>query len=369
MVQLADALATRDEIDLHVITASAAVRRNQSARVNGVAFHVVRYAFPYTCRGFPQYLRLDLWSRYAFLRWQIRRLLRTLSPDLIHVHGTEFGYGLAALDTGLPTIVTIQGIVSRLERVSPTTANRRQASIERYTVRRTKYFGSRTAWATEFIRSLNKSATVYELEEAIGEVFFTTAAGSLGHNNILMVGTVHRSKGIEEALEAMRIVIAACPTARLLVVGPGTPEYLARLKRRAEAIGVDRSVDWLGVKTAAEIATLHARSALLIHPSHLDNSPNSVAEAMASGLPVVASNVGGIPSMIEHDVTGLLVAPRSPEGLAEAIIALLRSKSERQRLAGRAKEVALARHLPAYVAEQTLQVYHDLLVKERNRGA
>src|SRR6516162_6743563 len=140
MVCLADALAARDEIDLHVITASAAVNRNQSARMNGLAFHVVHYAFPFTCRGFPRYLRLDLWSRYAFLRWQIVRLLRTLSPDLIHVHGTESGYGLAALDTGLPTIVTMQGIVSRLQRVSPTTANRLQASIERYIIRNTRYF-------------------------------------------------------------------------------------------------------------------------------------------------------------------------------------------------------------------------------------
>ena len=369
MVCLADALAARDEIDLHVITASAAVNRNQSARMNGLAFHVVHYAFPFTCRGFPRYLRLDLWSRYAFLRWQIVRLLRTLSPDLIHVHGTDSGYGLAALDTGLPTIVTMQGIVSRLQRVSPTTANRLQASIERYIIRNTRYFGSRTVWATEFIRGLNKAATVYELYEAIGGVFFKTAGDSFGENNVLMVGTIQRSKGIEEALEAMRIVIAVCPAARLMVVGAGTPEYLAQLKRRAEAIGVDHSVDWLGFKTADEIASLHARSALLIHPSHLDNSPNSVAEAMASGLPVVASNIGGIPSMIEHQATGLLVAPRSPEELADAIIALLRSSSERRRLAGKAKEVALARYLPTYVAEQTLSVYYDLLAKEQNRGA
>jgi glycosyltransferase involved in cell wall biosynthesis len=149
------------------------------------------------------------------------------------------------------------------------------------------------------------------------------------------------------------------------VVGEGPPAYLAELKRRAQEIGVDGSIDWLGFKTAAEIAALHTRSALLIHPSHLDNSPNSVAEAMASGLPVIASNVGGIPSMIEHNRTGLLVAPRNHRELAQAMIALLRSRSERVRLAGAAKEVALARHLPGYVAEQTLHVYRDVLAKER----
>jgi glycosyltransferase involved in cell wall biosynthesis len=88
---------------------------------------------------------------------------------------------------------------------------------------------------------------------------------------------------------------------------------------------------------------------------------------MASRLPVIASNVGGIPSMIEHNRTGLLVAPRNHRELAQAMIALLRDSSERQRLAAAAREVALARHLPAHVAEQTLRVYHDLLAKERIR--
>ena len=74
-------------------------------------------------------------------------------------------------------------------------------------------------------------------------------------------------------------------------------------------------------------------SAVLIHPSHIDNSPNSVAEAMASGLPVIASNVGGIPSMIENGVTGLLVEPRNHRQLAEAVISLLHNEAERKRLA------------------------------------
>jgi glycosyltransferase involved in cell wall biosynthesis len=369
IVNLAHALAARNDVDLHVITASSAVGRNETVRRNGVTFHVVRHAFPYTCRGFPPYLRLDLWSRYAYLRRQTTRLLKRLQPDLIHVHGTEYGYGLVALDTGLPTIVTMQGIVSRLMQGSPTTANWLQAPIERYVIRNISYFGTRTAWATEFIRSLNKTATVYDLPEAVGEVFFKTAGGSLGQKNILMVGLVHRPKGIEDALEAMRIVLAACPGARLVVVGAGIQKYLGELQRRAEVIGVNGSIDWLGFKTAAEIADLHAQSALLVHPSHLDNSPNSVAEAMASGLPVIASNVGGIPSMIEHNRTGILVAPRSHRELANAMIGLLRSKPDRERLAGAAREVALARHRPAYVAERTLHVYQDIHAKERSGGA
>ena len=93
-------------------------------------------------------------------------------------------------------------------------------------------------------------------------------------------------------------------------------------------------------------------SALLIHPSHIDNSPNSVGEAMASGLPFVASNVGGISSMIEHAVNGILVEPRNHRQLAEAVISLLHNEAERGRLAKKAKEVAREQHLPSRVAEK-----------------
>ena len=85
---------------------------------------------------------------------------------------------------------------------------------------------------------------------------------------------------------------------------------------------------------------------------------------MVSGLPVIASNVGGIPSMIENGATGLLVEPRNHRQLAEAVIALLHNEAERKRLASMAKEVAFERHLPSKVAEKTLSVYDDIVAKE-----
>ena len=141
-------------------------------------------------------------------------------------------------------------------------------------------------------------------------------------------------------------------------------DYLKALKQRTISAGTANHIEWLGFKTADEIRALHSTSDVLIHPSHLDNSPNSVAEAMASGLPVVASNVGGIPSMIEHGVTGLLVEPRNHRQLAEAVISLLNDERERERLAKRARDVAFERHLPSKVARKTLSVYEDIISKE-----
>jgi glycosyltransferase involved in cell wall biosynthesis len=366
IVNLANALAETNEIELHIISASAAVSKHQSVDVDRISYHIIRHAFPCTHRGFPRYLRLDALSRYAFLRWQVNRLIHDIKPEVIHVHGTEYGYGLAALDSGIPTIVSIQGIVNLLAQVS-SASSRIQAEIEQQVVRRTKYFGSRTAWGTEFVRSINPAALVYDFPEAIGQVFFDTARASPPEPNILMVGSVHKPKGIEEALEAMAIVRAEFPRARLLVVGTGDPAYLSQLQQRARSLGIEAGLEWLGSRTAAEIARLHATSSLLVHPSYLDNSPNSVAEAMAAGLPVIASNVGGIPSMIDHNETGILVEPRNPRDLALAIISLLRSDSERQRLAHRASAVARERHLPNKVAAQAICIYRDVIAQERDR--
>ena len=363
IVNLATALAQREDVDLHVITAAAGISENQTVAKDGITFHVIRNTFPFTLRGFPAYMRFDVLTRYAHLRRQVRQVLLKLQPDLIHVHGTEYGYGLAALETNVPTIVSIQGIVNLLARLSPSVFFRFQAPIELDVIHTAKYFGSRTAWANSFIRNLNRTATIYDLPEAVDHVFFKRAAEQ-SNPNILMVGTVVQRKGIEDALCAMSIVVAACPSAKLLVVGEGEPDYLEELKQRTKSAGIEANVAWLGHKTAKEVAALHAVSAILIHPTHLDNSPNSVAEAMASGLPVIASDVGGIPSMIEHGATGLLAAPRNHDQLAEAIIALLDDEAYRKRLAGRARHLAFERHLPSQVAEKTLSVYREIIARE-----
>jgi glycosyltransferase involved in cell wall biosynthesis len=363
IVNLAKALSKTEDVDLHMITVSSGVRESQTITKDGITFHVLRHTFPFTMRGIPEYMPIDVLTRYAFLRREIRKVILKLQPDLINVHGTEYGYGLAALEINVPTVVSIQGIVNLYARVSPSIFFRLQAPIELHLIRTAKYFGTRTAWANSFIRSLNNTATIYDLPEAVDQVFFKNVVKHTTHN-VLMVGSIEQRKGIEDALDAMTLVLAQCPSAKLLVVGGGKPDYLTKLKQRTKSAGIESHIEWLGFKTADEIVALHAVSALLIHPCLIDNSPNSVAEALVSGLPVVASNVGGIPSMIEHGVTGLLVEPRNHPQLAEAVIALLDDESARSRLAKNAKEVARERHLPSKVADKTLSTYDDIISRE-----
>jgi glycosyltransferase involved in cell wall biosynthesis len=343
--------------------ASEGIVRNQTIRKHGVTFHVIRHTFPFTNRGFPPYFRFDAITRYAQLRWQIKRTLLKVQADLIHVHGTEYGYGLAALQSGLPFIVSIQGIINAILPISPSTFYKLQASIEEHVIRASTYFGSRTAWADSFVFSINPTATIYYLPEAVNPVFFNTVPAH-SSKTLLMVGSVEERKGIAEALHAMSIVVREFPAAKLVVVGEGSTCYLEAVRRLSASVGVAASVVWAGFKTAQEIAVLHGTAAMLIHPTFIDNSPNSVAEAMASGLPVIASNVGGIPSIIQDGDTGILVEPGHRLQLAEAILKLLRNNDDRKRLGQRARSIALQRHLPAGVADNAMRAYREIIARE-----
>jgi glycosyltransferase involved in cell wall biosynthesis len=93
----------------------------------------------------------------------------------------------------------------------------------------------------------------------------------------------------------------------------------------------------------------------------MENSPNALAEAMVSGMPVVATAVGGIPSLVDDGRSGRLVAPGDPKQLAAVLAELLADSGKRAALGREAQMVARQRHLPETVAEQTMRVYKEIL--------
>jgi len=363
IVALSNALRNLSDIDLHIITASSGISDDRLVVRNGIHFHVLRHTFPFTSRGYPSYLPLDTLTGYKKLRTRIGEVIEHVEPRIIHVHGTEYAYGLAGLDARLPAVISIQGLVTLYRAVEDSLFFRLQARLERDVIERGEYFGSRTRWADEFIKSINPQATIFFMPEAMDPLYFSVQARPAA-NRILFVGGVQPRKGIATMIQAMKRILDVVPTATLTVVGNGSPEYVAALKRFSKQIGVAGSVEWLGRKNPLEISKLHAESSVLAVPTLMDNSPNTVAEAMVSGLPVVASRVGGIPSMIEHGETGLLVEPEEPEQLAAAISTLLKNEKKRELLARNAQSIARGRHQPSVVAETTLSVYRQILEKE-----
>lgn len=138
----------------------------------------------------------------------------------------------------------------------------------------------------------------------------------------------------ETAIRALAILRRTFPACRMSIAGTG-PE-LERLRRIASEYGVASAVTFLGRVERAAIAALYQSADVALNPSRVDNMPNSILEALASGVPVVSTNVGGVPDMVEHERTALLVPPQDPQSMAESVARLLNDRQLAHRIASAA---------------------------------
>ena len=130
------------------------------------------------------------------------------------------------------------------------------------------------------------------------------------------------------ALKAFRIVREAIPDAHLTIAGSG-PER-ANLEAMAKELGVADAVVFTGQVDNERMPILYREADIALNPSLADNMPISILEALASGVPVVSTNVGGIPFLVEDGKTALLVPPCDPERMAEAMLRVLSDESLRE---------------------------------------
>ena len=144
-------------------------------------------------------------------------------------------------------------------------------------------------------------------------------AGAAQSQTVAMVANLRPGKGHDTLIDAAALVLQRFPEVRFELFGDGTER--AALIQRAAARGVSHAVTFLG--HVDDVPGRLAGAALFTLPSESEAFPNAVLEAMACGLPVVASAVGGIREVVEHGRTGLLVPPRDPVALADRICDLL----------------------------------------------
>ncbi|TFW19392.1 glycosyltransferase family 4 protein [Duganella callida] len=122
------------------------------------------------------------------------------------------------------------------------------------------------------------------------------------------------------ALRAFAIVRKQHPQARLTIAGSGP--LRADLERLTAELGLADAVTFTGRVDNADMAALYQGADIMLNPSLIDNTPNSVLEALASGVAVVSTNVGGVPYLVEDGRTALLVPPAAPDAMAAAVLRL-----------------------------------------------
>lgn len=163
-----------------------------------------------------------------------------------------------------------------------------------------------------------------------------SAPSAPGRPVVGMVGRLVAEKGPDVFLRAAALVSAVVPQARFLVVGDGP--LRPDLEHRAGVLGLAGAVTFTGYRS--DVPHLLAGLDVLAVPSRSDGSPLVVCEAMAAGVPVVASRVGGLPDLVEDGGTGLVVPPGEPEHLARALVSLLLDPEAARRLGDRGRRLA-----------------------------
>ena len=157
---------------------------------------------------------------------------------------------------------------------------------------------------------------------------------------VVVVANLRPEKGHDVLLDAAPLVLQRFPDARFALAGGG-PE-LEPLTARARALDVSHAVTFLGHQDDVS-ACLDAND-IFVLPSRSEAFPNAVLEAMASGMPIVASAVGGIPELVENGHTGMLVPPNDPEALADRVCRLMANPPFAARLGETARATAQARY-------------------------
>lgn len=170
-------------------------------------------------------------------------------------------------------------------------------------------------------------------------------------------GRLTRVKGFHLLLESLAVLRQRDLCVELVVAGEGPARD--RLEQQARELGLQRSVRFLGV--CHEMSAVYGLFDVFALPSLREASPNALLEAMASGCAVVASRVGGVPDMIEHERSGLLVEPGSVAGLAAALARVAADDGLRHRLSEGAERRVRQRFDIGRTVEKHRDLYRSLL--------
>lgn len=269
----------------------------------------------------------------AWLR--IRRLAISREFDLVHAHGLK----AALLTAWACRSKRASPLVITLHNSLPTAKSRWAGSLCEAVLRRLLSRAARIIVVSQaqaddlhkrHLAPIDKVTVIRNgVPPAIWQRDRTAVRHELGVSEntilVLMVGRLLAAKGVDDFLAVARM-LRASGSFRFCIAGDGPDKE--RLTTIINRTGLKECVALLGQRSDMP-DLLHAADVFVL-PSISEGLPLSILEAMSAGLAVVATRVGGIPELVEHDVTGLLVQPGHPQELADAILSLANNQAKRQ---------------------------------------
>ena len=273
--------------------------------------------------------------------WRLARELRRARPDLVHVVDHR-GLVLAAVPARLCRLP----VVWHVHALDPTPL------LNRWGGRLATVVLVPSATVVAKLPGLDRPERVRTAASVVPVWAGTTPVGDLVPEPVLVtVARLHPDKGLDLLLDALAEVRRSVPTARLRVVGGPQEgfEHLAdELGERAERLGLGDAVDFLGFVPEAQLELRRARCYVQASRERTEILPLAILEAMAAGVPVVATDVGGVRDIVQDGRTGILVEPEDVAALAAGILRVLQDPDTSERLRRAAHALATG---PGFRAE------------------
>ena len=332
---------------------------------------------------------------------QFRQELKAYQPDVIHIWGTDYAHTLAMVNAAEQeamvnrVVVSIQGLCSihagHYAEGVPQSVIRgktlrdllRQDDIPRQqkkfalrgklevqALRKVSHVIGRTVWDKACTNQINPQAAYHFCNETLRMAFFDHQwdFSSCTRYNIFASSCVYPVKGFHYLLEAFAEVVKAYPDATLSVPGKSyltvSPlrcssyqKYLAKLTRQ---YGLEDKIEFLGSLSAEGMKDAYLKANVFVLPSTIENSPNSLGEAMLLGVPCVAADVGGVTTMMTHETEGFVYQSTAPYMLAHYIKNVFAMGERAAAMGQAARAHARKTHDPETNLRDLLGIYEEI---------
>ncbi len=356
------------------------------------------YAFGHQYYSFSvDYNSTDYSSAGEQMTVRFREIISEFKPDIIQIWGTEYIHSyamiLAAQELELldRTLVYIQGMVSfyaehymkgmeelleegfsdsRMDEISAgKEAFLKRGICEKKTIRLAKHVIGRTNWDKSCVESINRSARYWHCGEILRDEFYVNRSSwnpdKCESFSIFMTQASYPIKGLHFVIPAIAELIDQYPKLHLYISGKniwqGDDSYGQLTKEYAERLKVSDHITFLGELAPDEVIDRFQKSQVYIMPSTIENSPNSLSEAMMIGIPVVVSNVGGIPDIIQTSSEGLLYQYDAPYMLAYYLRQVMNGGIDLKALSQNESERAGVFNGAQNVVDEITHIYGELI--------
>jgi glycosyltransferase involved in cell wall biosynthesis len=386
-------LSKIEGIDLHYLFPSHEVSGLVREKVGNITYHAIS-------RKSKSIKKID-----KSLISMIEDFSKTESYDIIHMFGTELPFNFLASNTFDKSkfVTSIQGLVSVYEQhymanlpvkcqlsytlyelfKRSTLLNQkadfyRNGLSEVSIIKNTNNIIGRTDWDLACSKHINNDIKYYFCNETLRPKFYDSKwdIEKIERNTIFISQATYPIKGFHIALEAVNIVKKTFPDIKILVAGPdifykkGLLNWIKRstyakyVRKLILKFDLRRNIYFLGNLNEDQMASTYLRSHVFLSPSSIENSSNSLGEAMLVGTPSISSYVGGISSIFTHNIDGFLYPFDEPYMLAHYLTKILNDDRLANEFSKQARDRALNTHSSEINSQRLVDIYKNILTRK-----